>query len=147
MDDVLTSAGYLLLKAGKYIGEEFEGALAELGLTAREFLVLSYVRAADGLSQQALSARLGVDPTLIVAVVDTLEDRVIVRRAKDPADRRRNLLSLTADGVAVHDQAVAAARRAEDAFLAPLRPLSARSCGPRCARSWRPGCPGSTRRP
>ena len=43
-------------------------------------------------------------------------------RSKDPADRRRNILALTADGIAVHDAAVAAAGRAEDAFLAPLTP-------------------------
>jgi DNA-binding MarR family transcriptional regulator len=119
-DGVLTSAGYLLLKAGHHIAVDFETALDALGLSGREFLVMSNVRAADGLSQQALSERLGLDPTLVVGLVDALEDRSYVRRAKDPADRRRNILSLTAAGIAVHDDAVAAARRAEHAFLAPL---------------------------
>ena len=45
-DDVLGSAGYLLLKAGHYIGVEFDAALDALGLNGREFLVLSFVRAA-----------------------------------------------------------------------------------------------------
>jgi DNA-binding MarR family transcriptional regulator len=119
-DDVLGSAGYLLLKAGHYIGVEFDAALDALGLNGREFLVLSFVRAADGLSQQALSERLGLDPTLVVGLVDTLEARALMTRSKDPADRRRNLLALTGRGVATHDAAVAAARRAEDGFLAPL---------------------------
>lgn len=119
-DDVLGSAGYLLLKAGHYIGVEFDAALDSLGLNGREFLVLSFVRTGDGLSQQALSERLGLDPTLVVGLVDTLEHRALVTRTKDPADRRRNLLALTADGVATHDAAIAAARRAEDAFLEPL---------------------------
>jgi DNA-binding MarR family transcriptional regulator len=121
-DDVLTSAGYLLLKAGHYISIELETALASLGLTGRELLVMSYVRATEGLSQQGLSARLGLDPTLVVALVDSLEERSFVRRTKDPADRRRNILSLSADGIAVHDAAVAAAQRAEDSFLEPLTP-------------------------
>jgi DNA-binding MarR family transcriptional regulator len=119
-DDVLGSAGYLLLKAGHYIGMEFDAALDALGLNGREFLVLSFVRTADKLSQQGLSERLGLDPTLVVGLVDTLEERSLVTRTKDPADRRRNLLALTAMGVDTHDAAVAAARRAEDAFLAPL---------------------------
>jgi DNA-binding MarR family transcriptional regulator len=119
-DEVLTSAGYLLIKAGHVIGMEFDAALDALGLTGREFLVLSFVRAARGLSQQELSTRLGLDPTLVVGLVDGLEGRHLMRRAKDPTDRRRNLLSATDEGLAVHEKAVAAAGRAEAAFLAPL---------------------------
>ena len=119
-DDVLTSAGYLLLKAGHYLGTEFDAALTSIGLTGREFLVLSFARAADGLSQQELSERLGIDPTIVVGLIDALEARGLMTRRKDPADRRRNLLGLTAAGRAVHDKAIAAARRAEDAFLRPL---------------------------
>jgi DNA-binding MarR family transcriptional regulator len=119
-DDVLRSAGYLLMKAGHHIGVEFDAALTSLGLTAREFLLLSFVRSRSGLSQQELSARLGLDPTIVVGLVDALEGRGLVMRAKDPADRRRNVLSATEQGVGAHDAAVAAARRAEDAFLAPL---------------------------
>ena len=37
--------------------------------------MLSFVRAADGLSQQELSARLGLDPTIVVGLVDGLEER------------------------------------------------------------------------
>ena len=43
-------------------------------------------------------------------------------RRRDPADRRRNVLSATAAGDAVHTDAVVAAGRAEAAFLAPLTP-------------------------
>jgi len=119
-DEVLTSAGYLLMKAGHYIGAEFEAALTSHGLSAREFLVLSFVRSSSGLSQQELSARLALDPTIVVGLVDALEERELMTRAKDPADRRRNVLSLTAKGRRAHDAAVAAAAKAEDAFLAPL---------------------------
>ena len=49
--------------------------LDALGLTGREFLVLTFVRTGDGLSQQGLSERLGLDPTLVVGLVDALEDR------------------------------------------------------------------------
>jgi DNA-binding MarR family transcriptional regulator len=121
-EDVLRSAGYLLMKAGHHIGVDFDAALTSLGLTGREFLLLSFVRSAPGLSQQEISARLGLDPTIVVGLVDALEDRGWVRRAKDPTDRRRNVLSATDEGGDVHDQAIAAARAAQDAFLAPLSP-------------------------
>lgn len=96
-DDVLTSAGYLLLKAGVHIGSDLEAGLRALDLTGRDFLVLTFV-GAEPLSQQELSARLGLDPTIVVGLVDGLEQRGLVERNRDPADRRRYILSLTADG-------------------------------------------------
>ena len=75
-DPVLTSAGYLLIKAGHYIGQEFEAALADARpLGSRVPRARRSSRAADGLSQQELSARLGLDPTIVVGLVDALEDR------------------------------------------------------------------------
>lgn len=108
------------MKAGHYMGLEFEDVLAGLDLNAREFLVLSFVRASADLSQQELSTRLGLDPTIVVGLIDALESRGLVVRTKDPADRRRNVLSLTPAGIAVHDEAVAEATTAQEAFLAPL---------------------------
>lgn len=121
-DPVLTSAGYLLLKAGHHIGQQFDAALAGIGLTGREFLVMSFVQAADGLSQQELSGRLGLDPTSVVGLVDGLEDRGLMTRQRDLADRRRNVLAVTDAGAALHAEAVDAAVRAEADFLAPLTP-------------------------
>jgi len=118
--DVLTSPGYLLMKAGHYIGLEFEAVLAGLELNAREFLVLSFARTSDDLSQQDLSTRLAVDPTIVVGLIDALEDRGLITRTKDPADRRRNVLSLTPAGAELHNAAVAEATTAQDAFFAQL---------------------------
>jgi DNA-binding MarR family transcriptional regulator len=118
----LTSAGYLLIKAGHHIGLEFEAALGRLGLSGREFLVLSFVGAAEDLSQQDLSERLGLDPTLVVGLVDALEDHQWMTRTRDPADRRRNVLRLTAAGRTTQTRAVRAAQAAEDAFLEALGP-------------------------
>jgi DNA-binding MarR family transcriptional regulator len=119
-DPVVTSAGYLLLKAGHHIGQEFDAALARLGLSGREFLVLSFVGAAKDLSQQDLSERLGLDPTLVVGLVDALEERRWMTRTRAPADRRRNVLRLTAAGRTARTRAVRAAGEAEDRFLGPL---------------------------
>ncbi len=119
-DPVLTSAGYLLLKAGFHVGQHFDAVLSRVGLTAREFLVLGFVGSAEGLSQQELSTRLGLDPTIVVGLVDALEERRLMTRTRDPADRRRNLLGLTAAGTALYEEAVAAAGAAEAAFLEPL---------------------------
>jgi DNA-binding MarR family transcriptional regulator len=50
------------------------------------------------LSQRQLSEHLGVDPSDIVGVVDILERAGYVSRQRDPADRRRQALTLTPAG-------------------------------------------------
>ena len=44
-------------------------------------------------------------------------------RTRDPADRRRNVLRLTAAGRTAHERAMGAAQAAEDGFLEALGPV------------------------
>ena len=119
-DPLLGSASYLLLKAGRYVIAEFDDALDELTLSHREALVLSFVSATEGLSQQELSDRLGLDPTIVVGLVDGLESRGLLKRLRDPDDRRRNKLLLTEHGVALRQRAIAAISAFENPLLGPL---------------------------
>jgi len=119
-DPLLTSAGYLLLKAGTHFHAEIDATLEAVGLNGRQLLVLTFTGGEEHLSQQMLSVRMGLDPTIIVALVDDLEDRGLVARERDPDDRRRHRLRITAKGRKLHATAVAAVTRAEKSFLAPL---------------------------
>ena len=116
---IVGNAGYLLYKAGVIGQRAFDEAFSSVGLTAREFLVLSFAADAS-LSQQDVARRLGIDPTLVVGVVDDLEGKRLLRRDKDPSDRRRYLLTVTAKGNTLLAKARTTAERAEDAFLEPL---------------------------
>jgi DNA-binding MarR family transcriptional regulator len=49
-------------------------------------------------SQQELARELRVAPSLVVSLVDHLEERGAVRRGRDPADRRRQNVALTTRG-------------------------------------------------
>src|SRR3954469_12662843 len=117
---MLTSAGYLLLKAGTHFHTVIDAALEALGLNGRQLLVLTFTSSEEHLSQQMLSVRLGLDPTIIVALVDELEDRGWLLRERDPDDRRRHRLRITPKGRKVHAAAVRAVTVAEREFLAPL---------------------------
>jgi DNA-binding MarR family transcriptional regulator len=119
-DPVLTSAGYLLLKAGTQFHGVIDDALGAEDLTGRQFLVLTFVGGEDQLSQLELSRRLNLDPTIIVGLLDDLEDRGLVTRVRDPADRRRHLLELTVTGRRLQDRAARAVAVAEREFLAPI---------------------------
>ncbi|MEU3628932.1 MarR family transcriptional regulator [Amycolatopsis coloradensis] len=73
-------------------------------------------------SQATLSRSTGIDRSDVVAVINELADAGHVERAPDPADGRRNLITLTATGVQrlqhLEDQVTAT----QDLFLAPLEP-------------------------
>lgn len=120
LDPVLTSAGYLLLKAGTQFHALIDETLTALEITGRQFLVLTFAGTGDPLSQLDLSRRLGLDPTIVVGLIDSLEARKLVRRERDPADRRRYLLELTPAGRKLHATASAAVAAGEREFLAPL---------------------------
>lgn len=117
---MLTSAGYLLLKAGTQFHTVIDEALASLDLNGRQLLVLTFVGTEEHLSQKMLATRLGLDPTIVVALVDELEDRALLARERDPDDRRRHRLRLTPAGRKLHAKAVRTVTDAERGFLAPL---------------------------
>jgi DNA-binding MarR family transcriptional regulator len=75
--------------------------LAERDLTPHQFGVLMALHGLGETYQQKLSAFVGIDPRNAVPVVDALRERDLVERAADPADRRRQLLRLTAAGAAL----------------------------------------------
>jgi len=88
---------FLLAQLGAHTSERFAARLAELDLTPAHVGVLRVVGQSPGLSQQALSERLGALPSRIVRLVDELEDRGLVERRRSQTDRRNHELHVAAD--------------------------------------------------
>jgi DNA-binding MarR family transcriptional regulator len=111
--------------------------LEPLGLEPRQYAVLRRVGEAEGRSQQALSDALSIGGSRVVALVDALEEKGLVERRANPADRRARALHLTAAGretlaaaatrAAAHERRFTAALTSEerDALAALLRKLAA----------------------
>ena len=112
--------GYLLKHAYQRYQEIQRPALAPLGLDGRLLAVLAAVAAEGPALQQRLSERLGVDRTTMVALVDALERGGLVKRQRDPADRRGQQVRLTAKGQRVLLRAQAVIDKVEQEFLAGL---------------------------
>ncbi|GAA0542153.1 MarR family transcriptional regulator [Paractinoplanes ferrugineus] len=112
--------GYLLKHAQSAFAERSAAALAPLGLTGRELAVLTVLGGSEALAQQQAASRLGVDRTTMVALVDALEAKGLVRRGPDPVDRRRNLVHLTERGRELLDEGSRIHAEAERTFLAAL---------------------------
>lgn len=115
-----TGVAFLLTQLGTRAAERFAEAVAELDLTPPLVGILRIVRAEPGLSQLELARRIGVVPSRVVTFVDELERRGLVQRTRDAADRRVNLLTLTADGVDTVTRIGRVARTHESRLTASL---------------------------
>jgi MarR family transcriptional regulator, lower aerobic nicotinate degradation pathway regulator len=105
----------LLVGAGSLLSAIGDDKLAASGLDSREYSILSILDTDGPGSQQELARLLGKAPAIVVAAVDDLEDRGLVTRTRDPADRRRSRVTVTKAGSKAlsHADELAAAAVAE----------------------------------
>lgn len=89
---------YLLVQLGFHVAGAFAERLAPLGLEPRHFGMLTRLAANEGTSQQAIGELMGLNATRMVFLVDELEERGLVERRRNPADRRSYALYLTEQG-------------------------------------------------
>jgi DNA-binding MarR family transcriptional regulator len=97
-DTAPRSVGFLISQLGFVSSKAFMEALRPVGIDPREFLLMRFVAASEGQSQQALAERLSVPASRMVALVDHLEDAGFLERRPDPEDRRVRGLYLTRKG-------------------------------------------------
>jgi DNA-binding MarR family transcriptional regulator len=112
--------GYLLKHARLRLAELAEPLYAPLGITGRQLALLTLFGDGPAQSQQDGAVRLGIDRTTMVALVDELEAKGLVRREVAPGDRRKRLVRLTGEGERVRRAGEEATRKAETLLLAPL---------------------------
>ena len=75
-------------------------ALAPYGLTAAEEPFYMSVYYVEGITQEELTALVYADKASTARRVKSLEEKGLLRRERDPADRRRNRLYLTEEAKA-----------------------------------------------
>ena len=100
------SAAFLLAQVGSHAAHKFAERLARLRLLPPHAGILGILRKTGGMSQQALAEVLQMHPSGLVAIIDELEERGLVRRQDSREDRRTYELHLTDKGqVALRDVA------------------------------------------
>ncbi|MEV7073953.1 MarR family transcriptional regulator [Streptomyces sp. NPDC091972] len=97
-------------------------ALAAEGMKMWHHVVLSAVRDLAPVAQADLGRAVRLDPKDLVGILNDLQSAALVLRAPDPADRRKNAVSLTDEGARLLERCEKVARRANDELLAPLSP-------------------------
>jgi DNA-binding MarR family transcriptional regulator len=97
-------------------------ALAAEGLKMWHHVVLSAVRDLAPVAQADLGRGVRLDPKDLVGILNDLQSAGLVLRQPDPADRRKNAVSLTDEGARLLKRCEKVARQANDELLAPLSP-------------------------
>jgi DNA-binding MarR family transcriptional regulator len=117
---VEAQVGFLLRRAQQRHTAIFQEAMAAHDLTPRQFTALIKTVELGRVTQNHLGRLAAMDPATIQGVVRRLTARGLVRRARDPMDRRTAVLAPTEAGIDLARRAVAAARQITETTLAPL---------------------------
>src|SRR3954451_12763815 len=101
----------LLVKIGNQIVDRAEDALAEVGLSGRQYMLLAVLSSDEPPSQLELAGLCGLLPAQVVPVLDKLSERGLGARTRSETDRRRSVVTLTAKGRKALEEADALGRR------------------------------------
>ncbi|WP_236796391.1 MarR family winged helix-turn-helix transcriptional regulator [Amycolatopsis sp. GM8] len=112
----------MIVPLGRALTRAEEPILREHGLTMWAYIVLLALREQETRTQAALAERIGADKTRLIPVLDELQDRGLIERHPDPADRRVRLLAITTEGRRLTAKTQAAIQRNEEKRLARLDP-------------------------
>jgi DNA-binding MarR family transcriptional regulator len=114
--------GLLLARHGQYVNTQIRKAMATTGagLTPRHRQVLVDLSERGPTSQQSLLEALAVDPSVLVSILNDLEQQGLAERRRNPADRRRHIVEMSSKGCDVLCRIEQAVSQAEAELFADL---------------------------
>jgi DNA-binding MarR family transcriptional regulator len=114
------SAGLLLALLGQTAMRRLRDAHTAHHLSPRQFHLLGLLHDHGPMGQQELGQTMGVDPSVLVTLLNPLEADGYVSRQRASADRRRHVVALNPAGAAHLAAAAHAQRAAEDELFTGL---------------------------
>ena len=117
---MVASTTFLLKRLGFAAKERGFKAYEEEGLHPYHYAILLALDEGSHETQGSIADALGYDRGQLVGLLDELEERGFIERRRDPDDRRRHLVQMTADGKRTLRRLRALSRELEDDFLEPL---------------------------
>src|SRR5215472_14146753 len=118
--ELVSSTAFLLKRIGFEVKDRWHEEFEPLGLMPQHHAVLSLLDEGTCTAQWMIADRLDYDRSMLVGLLDDLEERGLVLRKRDPADRRRHLVTLTPEGSEKLAEMRALTKSLENEFLEPL---------------------------
>ena len=118
--ELLESNGFLLARLGLGFKARALAKLDQAGFEPFGYGALAIVNEGACKTQATIAEALMLDPSRLVALLDSLEEHGLIARERDPSDRRRHLVTITEDGKRKLAKLRAIIKELEDEFLAPL---------------------------
>ncbi|MEV8405656.1 MarR family transcriptional regulator [Streptomyces niveus] len=113
---------WLLTQTAHHAHRLVTDAFSAAGARGYHYRLLATLAEFGPSSQAGLSRRTGIHVSDTVGALNELADRELIERAPDPADRRRNVISLTGEGERQLRRLEKPLAEAQDELLAPLSP-------------------------
>ena len=116
-DDQRRDGGFvsLLTQVHKALNRRTDEAL--LGMRFKPYMTLGFLRDHPGISQQEIESALFMDANSVVLILNELEAAQFSVRRRDPQDRRRHIVEITAAGRRALERADKARESLEDELL------------------------------
>ena len=111
---------WLISQTSMYAHRLLVDRLATAGSHGYHYRLLAALQEFGPASQARLGRRTGIDRSDVVAALNDLAGRGMVERAHDPADRRRNIITITPAGTAHFQRLDGILVDVQDDLLAPL---------------------------
>ncbi|MCO5970138.1 MarR family winged helix-turn-helix transcriptional regulator [Actinoallomurus soli] len=108
--------GQAAMHSHRILTERFSAADAR----GYHYRLLAALKEFGPASQAALGRRTGIDRSDVVAALNELAGKGLIERSPDPADRRRNIITITPAGVDHLDCLTDVLGEIQDALLTPL---------------------------
>ena len=117
---VSSSTTHLLHRAGQLAEDIFSRSIGDLGVTARQYVVLSVVDGLDDPSQTTLCEVSSIDRSTLADIVRRLVERGLLMRRRTLLDARMYAVRITPEGKSVLEKAGPIAQKVDAAVLTSL---------------------------